>query len=138
MLDNIFSWLILTSFLENHPIIKSTVIVKKLCSINTKSPFCFIHIPCLSLFGSQLCESWPLSFKTSKVFPWRNRPPICLILDQLNLELGITIIINFFSQIRISSNKSSFSSLINNFFLIGLSFENQTLVFKAFVLFNSS
>lgn len=59
-------------------------------------------------------------------------------IDQINFESGITIIINYFSQIRISSNKLSFSSLINNFFLIGLSFENQTLLIKAFVLFNTS
>ena len=95
MHDNIFSWLILTSFLENHPIIKSTVIVKKLCSINTKSPFCFIHIPYLSSYGARLDESWPSSFKTSKVFPSRNTLTICSILDRLNFELGITIFINF-------------------------------------------
>lgn len=116
MHDNIFSRLILTSFLENHPIIKSTVIVKKLCSINTKSPFCFIHIPCLSLFGSQLCESCPLSFKTSKVFPLRNTSAICSILDQFNFESGITIFINFSPRYEFHQiNHPSLHSLIISF-----------------------
>ena len=97
MHDNIFSRLILTSFLKNHPIIESTFVItiKFMFNIYKIPPSWFIYVPYLSSYGARLDESWPSSFKTSKVFPSRNTPTICSILDRLNFELGITIFINF-------------------------------------------